>query len=657
VASGRWQIGDTSGRWTARLALDGEAISGSMQLRGGPVRTAEVVGSLRLGHLDLGLISGGEEIASFHGQMLAHGAEGVMESADGARGTWSGTWEIQPATYTPIVNGRSGTVEAPFDKPSAVVEPRSMTTAGDVSSPCGLPGASGASYLSLGGQLAVQAGCPSPPQALAACPSGLPASNPATPSQVSGALANNVTRSQQQWPWITQSEVSIVATPAMGVAAYNNLATFRGPLRSGVGFSRLAVGGWTENPDQQAVPPIDETTSVLADPALALTTTSQIHLGYLGLQLGLVAGFPFIGQVRSTDAGTTFLLPHTAIPASQDYSVDKPWLAIDRTSNPASNGTQYLCWTQIWQDLMQPYQYTQIWFAGRTAAEADGGAPYPNPVPVSGVRQFIADSNEDVVQGCQVAVAPDSSVYVIWWEQIQLGAYKISSINGKRTVDGVSFGPQFGASGAFVVPGEPIATQACRAAGWAGGALNGNIRTTAYPSLAVDQANGSVYVAHSRRPGESGSEVVLVRSADHGATWSQPLVVHDASPGDKFMPAVAVNEFNHVVKVMWYDRRNDPANLSIDVYTAASSDGGASFASISRLTAAPFGVPRLLPNFDCDAGGVSAGPCYMGDYNGLSGFSTTAGFVHGWGDNSLKFSDTQTGQDVPDPDVRVLAGC
>jgi hypothetical protein len=43
--------------------------------------------------------------------------------------------------------------------------------------------------------------------------------------------------------------------------------------------------------------------------------------------------------------------------------------------------------------------------------------------------------------------------------------------------------------------------------------------------------------------------------------------------------------------------------------------------------------------------------------NGLAGFSTTVGFVHGWGDNSLKMFDPDTNQDVRDPDIRVLAGC
>lgn len=671
VASGKWEVGDIRGRWTARLTLDGESISGSMDMKGGPVPRAEVAGSLSLGRLDLGLIRDGVEIASFEGAMSAHGAEGIVEMADGARGRWSGTWEVERATYSPVVNGRSGAVEAPFDKPSAVPRARAATVESSQSSSCDLIEAGAARFLSLGGQLAAQAACSSEQEMLlgagASCPAGPPASNPPTPAQVSGFLANNITRSQQVWPSITQSEVSIVATTTKAMAAYNNLATYRS-AGIGVGFSRLVAGGWTENPDQLSVPLIPESPNlnqVLADPTLALSADDQqMNIGYLASQFafgpppaGEPLGFgasPFIGQARSDDSGNTLQFPHRAVLPSQDFASDKPWLAIDRSSNPLTNGRQYMCWTQFWTDAN--YQYSQIWAAWRTRDQADAQVVYPNQFPVSQVRRFATDVEEDIAHGCQVAVGPDSSAYVVWWEQIQLGSFKISAINGRRTADGLSFGPQFAASGAFAAPGEPAATQACRSANAALSALKGNIRTNPFPSLAIDPANGTIYIAHSRRPGESGSEVVLIRSTDQGATWSLPLVVHDASPGDKFMPAVAVNAFNHVVKVMWYDRRNDPNNLNIDVYGASSSDGGASFAAPGRLTASSFGVPRLLPNFDCDAI-AKAGDCYMGDYNGLAGFSTTVGFVHGWGDNSLKMFDPDTNQNVPDPDVRVLAGC
>jgi hypothetical protein len=138
-------------------------------------------------------------------------------------------------------------------------------------------------------------------------------------------------------------------------------------------------------------------------------------------------------------------------------------------------------------------------------------------------------------------------------------------------------------------------------------------------------------------------------------------IVSDGTPGDKFMPALAVSPFSGFVKVAWYDRRNDPANLSIDVYHAQSIDGGSSFQTNTRLTTAPFGVPHIFPNFDCctPAQGCTVNPvnCYMGDYNTVLGFPTSLGFYYAWGDNSLKFFDPDTGMNVPDPDVRVFAGC
>src|SRR5579863_2069672 len=55
---------------------------------------------------------------------------------------------------------------------------------------------------------------------------------------------------------------------------------------------------------------------------------------------------------------------------------------------------------------------------------------------------------------------------------------------------------------------------------------------------------------------------------------------------DQWAPSVAVAS-NGVVGVMFYDRRNDPANLNIDVYLVMSTNVGRSARQFERLSILP----------------------------------------------------------------------
>ncbi|MGB6877167.1 MAG: hypothetical protein WBD87_14165 [Candidatus Acidiferrales bacterium] len=110
--------------------------------------------------------------------------------------------------------------------------------------------------------------------------------------------------------------------------------------------------------------------------------------------------------------------------------------------------------------------------------------------------------------------------------------------------------------------------------------------STPMPSLAVDASSGDfrgrMYVAWpDERSGRC--EILFSSSADEGVTWSTPIVVDDdeasnkpnAGPDD-FHPVVAVNR-RGIVGVLWYDRREDPDNLSWQPRFSASVDGGETF--------------------------------------------------------------------------------
>lgn len=110
-----------------------------------------------------------------------------------------------------------------------------------------------------------------------------------------------------------------------------------------------------------------------------------------------------------------------------------------------------------------------------------------------------------------------------------------------------------------------------------------------FPALAVDRQRGRVYAAfHARAGGDA--DVMLWRSPDAGATWSQPVRVNDPPAEDgtaQYLPQVAVAPTGRV-DVVYYDRRDDPDNVMNEVSLATSRDAGASFTDRLVLSDEPF---------------------------------------------------------------------
>ncbi|RZA31490.1 MAG: exo-alpha-sialidase [Lysobacteraceae bacterium] len=125
--------------------------------------------------------------------------------------------------------------------------------------------------------------------------------------------------------------------------------------------------------------------------------------------------------------------------------------------------------------------------------------------------------------------------------------------------------------------------------------------------------NGAVYVAwqDSRFNGGALDAIVISRSLDGGANWSQPRRVSTPAGVAAFNPSVHVRA-DGMVGVGYYDFRSDgpAATLLTDTWLARSADGGWSW-SESRI-AEPFDLamaPRTSAPFD--------GGFFLGDYQSL----------------------------------------
>jgi hypothetical protein len=376
----------------------------------------------------------------------------------------------------------------------------------------------------------------------------------------------------------TQSEPSLAVSPPHIVVGFND----SNPVSSFSGYANSDTAGVAFTDDAGIAGPQS------GDTVLTVNSAGDFYFAMLSSD---AAGNPNIGVSRSTDHGVTFSAPADASTTANDPAgfQDKEWLTVDTTGG-ARDGTLYLAWTNF-----RPDGTAQIMFARST----DQGATWSAPLGLSAQGPGFGH------QGAMPAVAPDGTVYVAWLDRAT------SQLLVRRSDDGgVNFANPVGGGGAIVTINQIP------------GLMPGSIRANSFLSIAVGP-DGTVYVVYAARVGADNGDVFLVRSADQGQTWSAPLRVNDdATTNDQWMPSVAVAATG-VVGVMFYDRRNDPANLNIDIYLALSTDGGQTFLANQRITDATF--PPAV-NFDPV---IAAN--YMGDYNQMVAVGTR--FYLAWGDN------------------------
>jgi hypothetical protein len=231
-------------------------------------------------------------------------------------------------------------------------------------------------------------------------------------------------------------------------------------------------------------------------------------------------------------------------------------------------------------------------------------------------------------------------VYVAWADRVGATA---GDIRFRRSTDGgLNFDPTVTVATGNRLPGtdRPV-----NCGGENRFTLNGDIRMLHQAWLAVDTtggpSNGNIYVTWASDPGgiPDNNDVFFSRSTDGGTTWDAKVQLGAGGGAtDQFEPFAAVGG-NGALSVAWYDRRLDQVNNSlIDVFKTFSTDGGATFRPLTRVTDVSFPVPPLNPNFD-----PNFAACYMGEYIAVA--ADAKKFYYLWGDNR----NTVDGR--PDPDV------
>jgi len=312
---------------------------------------------------------------------------------------------------------------------------------------------------------------------------------------------------------------------------------------------------------------------------------------------------------RSTDGGRTFQPAVVAVPGGGPIKGQeglagrgmRPQLAVQRG---AGSGGQDRLYVSSWNCFIR----VRASATSRSGClggggdrrifvtrSDDAGVTWNAPVLASaaavrtgGAIAEAGSPDEQAIEPSQPVVGPDGAIYV---------AYRSRDLTDGTTcpVNPANPNPAPGGFPASKINCLGVARSTDLGVTWTQRSTGVPLTGGVAPRLAIDPATpagvGTVYVAYYRSvvgDGADPADVSLQSSSDRGQTWSVPVRVNDDPAGTvQSFPQVAVGAGGRV-DVTWFDGRHGypgPGGTRIgDIYTARSSDGGASFAANRRVT-------------------------------------------------------------------------
>ncbi len=227
---------------------------------------------------------------------------------------------------------------------------------------------------------------------------------------------------------------------------------------------------------------------------------------------------------------------------------DKEWAAVD----PAT-GNLYVTWTEYDNGFSPgPQDSSRILFSKST----DQGLTFTTPVKIN---EISGDCLYLDITDPHPIVGLNADVYVTFMDSAGIRINK-SVDSGNTWLTSPLLIENTGAFRYNSIPGVS------------------RIRTMPYS--ACDRSNsayrGNLYVSWAdQRNGLTNSDVFFIKSTDGGNTWTSAMKINsDNSNNHQFRNAMAVDQTNGYIYIVYYDRRNYPNNDSTDVYLSKSLDGG-----------------------------------------------------------------------------------
>lgn len=295
---------------------------------------------------------------------------------------------------------------------------------------------------------------------------------------------------------------------------------------------------------------------VWGDPSLVFDTEGNLFFAHLS---NPISGY-WIDRIvvqRSTNNGSTWN-DGAGVGYTYPRNQDKEWLAVDHTNSQYRNNL-YMFWTEFDNyGSSSNSDSSRILFSKST----DKGLVWSNPVRISDVGGNCIDEDH-TVEGAVPAVGPNGEIYTAWSGSL--------GIMFDRSFDG---GETFGND--IFVSDQP--------GGWDFG-IPSVSRCNGFPITACDISDspfrGNIYILWSdQRNGTTNTDIFLIKSTDHGDTWSEKVKVNDDNSGrHQFFPWMCVDSTTGAIYSVFYDRRNT-TGAGTDVYLAKSTDGGETFENI-----------------------------------------------------------------------------
>jgi hypothetical protein len=420
--------------------------------------------------------------------------------------------------------------------------------------------------------------------------------------------------------YLAHSEPSLAENPKNPLNLVGGSKFFTNPTHYAfqIGYYSTFDGGctWTDG----GILPGFEKNETTSDISFAFGNHNDVYAAVLYAE-NSPRGKSGIAISKSSDGGKTFGKPVSVFEARADLVFsDKPWIVVDQTNGP-HRGYVYVVWSYdhngtcgFINNCSEELAFSRSTDGGKTfslVALIEGNAPFcTNPARGRPAGSTICDAT----QGAIPTVGPDGRLYVatpyidVMGVSIPTRLLVISSIDGGIT---------------WTAP-ELIAT----IHDISGPFPPERYRNLSLPAFACDTLTGQLYITWSDK-GIHGADILFATSRDHGQTWSAPIRVNDDPIGDvanHFQPQMAVAP-DGVISISFFDTRNDPRHLLIDVYLAQSIDHGTSFLKNVRVT-----TQGWDPSVDAPVDDY--GSQFIGDYQGLAADDH---FIHPF------WNDTRTG--------------
>lgn len=379
---------------------------------------------------------------------------------------------------------------------------------------------------------------------------------PSTPGLFTNT--NLITEEQDQLP--AQNESSIAINPTNPRNLIGSAVDYRGNSSTWAYYSRDGGLTWQNVSLGRARPGWSSTN----DPSVCFDRSGTGYLCYGGFNRTSNAQFGENGIFvsKTSDGGQTWNPQHVAViihtgPQTADSAFeDKYYIHVDTASTSPYVNHLYIPWKRV----INSDSSTQIVIAKST----DGGLTWRAPVPVS---DRFSRTSEDTTFGQSFPLArtgPDGIVHVVWNSGTERAVRYARSTNG-----GASF------SAPQIVHRYQSFGRKSEVAGQVNSRVKGVVRAEAYPTLVVDNTSGPrrgwLYLVWSA---DTVPNVYFSRSTDNGTTWSAPTIVHSDTTNDQFWPWLALDPTNGDLAVMYFDSRDDAANILVNVYVSFSADGG-----------------------------------------------------------------------------------